>query len=303
MATSNRKCKLPTSSFCYVCGYYTGPKQKKHKIVRETKFYVAYEAYFSRLIKNVGKTWVPEFCCGSCRSSLEGWLRGTRKCMPFAVPRIWTEPTNHYNNCYFCMVDINMFTGVNSNRLQIEYPNIPSSVAPLLHSATLPVPELPVELIRVNDKYDDECDDGDDSWVADFSAEPHFPNQDEVNDLIRDLGLTKTNSEILMSRLKEWNLLESSCRVSSNRKRHKEFSSSYQMAEQLCFCADINGLFENMGIEHIPTEWRLFIDSSKNSLKGVLLHNGNIFPSIPVAHSAHMKEDYENVKYTYVRKN
>ena len=35
-----------------------------------------------------------------------------------------------------------------------------------------------------------------------------------------------------------------------------------------------------------------FMDSSIKSLKGVLLHNGNAWPSIPVAHSANMKEDY-----------
>jgi len=40
----------------------------------------------------------------------------------------------------------------------------------------------------------------------------------------------------------------------------------------------------------------LFIDSSKVSLKAVLLHNGNIFPSAPLAHAANMKEYYENMK-------
>jgi len=40
----------------------------------------------------------------------------------------------------------------------------------------------------------------------------------------------------------------------------------------------------------------LFIDSSVKSLKAVLLHNGIEFPSIPVGHSVHMKEEYENVK-------
>ena len=40
----------------------------------------------------------------------------------------------------------------------------------------------------------------------------------------------------------------------------------------------------------------MFIDSSVKSLKAVLLHNGNKFPSIPVGHSVLMKEEYENVK-------
>jgi hypothetical protein len=40
----------------------------------------------------------------------------------------------------------------------------------------------------------------------------------------------------------------------------------------------------------------LFIDSLKVSLKVVLHHNGNTFPSIPLAHAANMKESYERMK-------
>ena len=43
-------------------------------------------------------------------------------------------------------------------------------------------------------------------------------------------------------------------------------------------------------------EWRLFIDSSKRSLKAVLLHIGNKKPSIPVAHSARLKESYDCIE-------
>lgn len=39
-----------------------------------------------------------------------------------------------------------------------------------------------------------------------------------------------------------------------------------------------------------------FIDSSSRSLKAVLLHNGNKYPSLPLAHSVHLKEDYSSVK-------
>lgn len=49
-------------------------------------------------------------------------------------------------------------------------------------------------------------------------------------------------------------------------------------------------------VTYDPTQWRLFIDSSKRSLKGVLLHNGNLFGSIPIIHSVHLKESYENLK-------
>ena len=54
--------------------------------------------------------------------------------------------------------------------------------------------------------------------------------------------------------------------------------------------------YARIWVPHSPEEWRLFIDSSKLSLKAVLLHNKNMLPSIPVVYAAHMKETYENIK-------
>jgi MarR-like DNA-binding transcriptional regulator SgrR of sgrS sRNA len=51
-----------------------------------------------------------------------------------------------------------------------------------------------------------------------------------------------------------------------------------------------------LGVEYKTDEWRFFIDSSKRSLKGVLLHNGNRLASVPVAHSVHLKETCENLE-------
>lgn len=46
-------------------------------------------------------------------------------------------------------------------------------------------------------------------------------------------------------------------------------------------------------IEYNSAEWRLFIDSSKNSLKAVILHVKNKIPAIPVAYSTQTKETYK----------
>ena len=56
------------------------------------------------------------------------------------------------------------------------------------------------------------------------------------------------------------------------------------------------GVFNEIGIDYNPADLHLFLDSSVKRLKAVLLHNGNEFLSIPVGHSVHMKEEYENVK-------
>ena len=44
---------------------------------------------------------------------------------------------------------------------------------------------------------------------------------------------------------------------------------------------NVSGLIIELVYEHDSDKWRLFMDSSKTSLKAVLLHNGNVKPSIP----------------------
>jgi hypothetical protein len=62
------------------------------------------------------------------------------------------------------------------------------------------------------------------------------------------------------------------------------------------YCCNIPGLMQKLGIEYKVNEWRLFIDSSKRSLKAVLLHNSNNYASLPIGHSVHLKESYENLE-------
>jgi hypothetical protein len=64
----------------------------------------------------------------------------------------------------------------------------------------------------------------------------------------------------------------------------------------MAWCNDIDGLMQTLNINHNPRHRRLLIDSSKLSLKAVLLHNGNTLPSIPIGHSVYNKESYENIK-------
>ena len=95
-------------------------------------------------------------------------------------------------------------------------------------------------------------------------------------------------------------MLAPSCKISKPRKQHVTFANFYAMSSDsdhpsLCYCTDIQSLFQEIGIAYSALDWHLVIDSSKRSLKAVL-HNGNGYPSIPVAHSVQMKEDRESIK-------
>ena len=231
------------------------------------------------------------------------WLRGEKRHMNFAIPRIWREPTDHSSNCYFCMVDPSK-RRKGKNSQPVVYPDIPSSSAPVPHSVELPIPTPPERVLpasmEISSESENEDHSNDDSYDAEgggsYAREPHFPNQAELNDLVRDLALSKASAELLTSRLKEWNLLDPSVKVTEQRKRHHTFSSFFTLDNGLCYCNNVRALFAEIGISCNPQEWRLFIDSSNKSLKAVLLHNGNQLPSIPVAHSVHLKEEYQNVK-------
>ena len=220
--------------------------------------------------------------------------------MKFAIPRIWREPTDHSSNCYFCIVDPSK-RREGKNAPAVDYPNIPSSIAPVPHCAELPIPIPPKRENTSSETNSSNPDGMDDVSDAVFQIEtdervPYYPNQADLNDLIRDLGLTKSSAELLSSRLKQWNLVDNSVQITCQRIRHQSFSTYFILSDGLCFCHDVTGLFNAIGISFNPNEWRLFIDSSNRSLKAVLLHNGNRLPSIPLAHSVHLKEEYNNVK-------
>jgi len=71
------------------------------------------------------------------------------------------------------------------------------------------------------------------------------------------------------------------------------------LEDGVVFFNDVCFIMEVLGHAYNPDQWRLFIDSSKVSLKVVLLHNGNRFPSVLLVHAANMKEIYESMKLLF----
>ena len=240
--------------------------------------------------------------CKCCTEHLREWTKGKRKGLSFGVPMIWREPQNHFDDCYFCAINLK---GINrKNRKHLKYPSLPSAIRPVPHSQEVPVPEFKsfpnltdVECVPLNVSGDlDQSEDDPDFDDQDLSSQPKQFDQGELNDLVRDLNLSKKSAELLASRLSEKNLLRKGTKVSFYRNRDSEFVPFFSEVDGLVFCHNIPGLLAKLGVnDYNPEEWRLFIDSSKYSLKVVLLHNGNVLGSIPVAHSTKLKETYDTV--------
>jgi len=102
----------------------------------------AYHLYFGCKIGDQDKSWAPHIYCHKCATNLSQWLDGKRHAMPFAVPMVWREPSNHATDCYFCMV-LPVSGGITQKKeWTIVYPNIPSTLRPVRTAKEFPSPNL-----------------------------------------------------------------------------------------------------------------------------------------------------------------
>ena len=127
----------------------------------------------------------------------------------------WDGAGNHGTDCYFCVINL---TGINrKNRGSLKYPDLQSARRLVAHCDEIPVPvfgELP-------DISDEDSSGVEDEVILDEDT-PYPFSQIELNDLVRDLGLSKSSVELLASRLKEKSSLSTSARITFYRNRHEE---------------------------------------------------------------------------------
>ena len=84
---------------------------------------------------------------------------------------------------------------------------------------------------------------------------PHWITQEDLNDLARDLYLSKQQLELLASRLKQWNLVQEDVRITSFRNRNKDLASFFDTENKLCYCTNIPGLFTSLGLPRFYVAW------------------------------------------------
>jgi hypothetical protein len=135
--------------------------------------------------------------------------------MPFAVRMVWRELSNQATVCMLPSVSGGI---TKKKKWTIVYLNIPSALRPVPHGKGISIPE-PLKEYTIN-SADDEGGLTSGSPESPASIEPqvshgrssapqpHILTQDELNDLVHDLELSKSRAELLGSVLKQWNLLE-----------------------------------------------------------------------------------------------
>src|SRR5215469_10554417 len=155
---------------------------------------------------------------------------------------VWREQTNHLEDCYFCLVNVKGFN--KKNKQYLQYPIIPSAIRPAAYSEDTPVPKFSGFLENDDTDlflhcYRDEEDSTDIFQPCDEDCDkPILFTQSALNDLVRDLYLSKESAELLTSRLQE-NLLGTS--VSFYRNKEAELRKYFHLDGQLVYCTYIEG--------------------------------------------------------------
>ena len=132
---------------------------------------------------------------------------------------------------------------------------------------------------------------GDTNWL--LAPQPF--SQTKLNDLVCDLELSKKAAEILVSRLQVKHLLHNSEKVLYFQKQDQFYVTFFSEQKQCIYCHDIAGLLRQLAVaSYIPTEWRLFLDSLKKSLKcvtpGLLVINNVSILSKPHNHETSLSK-------------
>jgi len=146
----SRKYVNNPDNFCYIGGEVTFASRKC--LITQT-IKKAYFLYIGCKVGNQDKKWAPHVWCTTCSFKLNAWVNGKGRCMLFGVPMVWSVPSNHSTDRYFCMVPL--FKMVCPWRKStLVYPNIPSPIQHVLHGDGLPVPEPPDNFAMYSDDED-----------------------------------------------------------------------------------------------------------------------------------------------------
>lgn len=307
-------CKSSLNNFCYVCGHYFPINKRRHGSFSD-EFKSLYTKYFDGLDIITDQWYVPKHVCKSCYNNLLDWKKTKGKQqMNFKVPMFWSMPSggvHDSSNFYACE---NFVGGQNKRKMKnYIYKEVPSAQIPIPHtidgetntyiSYKMISPDVFSICTLVTDTAKTITTSAETEGHSlydpgpDWDKRPKAIPENEMDKIVAELGLTQRKSERLTVFLKGYNVLDPKFNVTEYRKRQQDFQNLYNInvAKTYAYCSDAYILMLAMFIErpYNPEEWRLFIDSSKNSLKVVLLHVSNKVPSIPLAYSTETKETHE----------
>lgn len=290
------------NSYCLVYGMFTpeNTKNNKYKTYITPPWIQKYESLF---VIDIGREWyVPSIVCEYCRRGIDSDNKEiTVYKIKYGTSVIWHPRDEHVpDECYFCTSEQLVLAGRRTNwktRAKMNYPFHLGTTAPNARTDFRKHSKRTAEEVE-----DEENDDGD----PDFCPPPYTEedkkcfDMKEFKNLVRVLDLPLYLGEFLASVLKGKRLTTKEIIITGfrNRQQMKEFGSCFttDLNTLIVYCKDIPRLFRMLNHPYQAKDWRFFVDSSIASLKGVLVHIGNKYPSVPLLYTNQTEEDLEKIE-------
>lgn len=305
------------NKFCFVCGLFVA-----NSCGNITKAVVkAYEGYFKR--PYVHNLWyAPEVVCNYCLRCFYAWNKKRKMeamhILKYVMPTIWLPRNEHsVESCYFCVSFANTKGFTFATRDKISYAHDALVIPARLRSKDNPFApsEVPTELQEANMEKSSEAQHAvqvvkveasvshQPTSTSEIVASPrervhHLITNEDYNKLIQDSDMSPKTAKFIASRFMQWNLVAPDFRVAWKRSHTTEFDECFasDTTTKTTYCRDVLELFQQIGYRHVENDLRLFIASSEDSLKAVLLNVTKTHPSVPLFYVVDVPENYENMK-------
>ena len=214
----------------------------------------AYEAYFGLKLGDQDKSLAPHKVCKQRSETLRFLTQGKATSMRFLVPMVWGKPITIMKTLFLQ----GGYYRMESAKEDWYYPDVESARRPIPHCPEVPLPvfiSLPhltadATLLEVMEDTDSSCSNYSSTSVApeasSLSTKPKPFSQGQLNDLVRDLNLSRESSEILASRLGEHGILVPETKITFYRNRDDLLIRFFTMEAEFVHCNNIPGLPKEM---------------------------------------------------------
>lgn len=212
-----------------------------------------------------------------------GYIRGNRD-MESEFLWIWRERSGSSSNCFFSIMYPSKHRA-SKNVHAIIYPDFLLSIDPVPHCSDFRVPSPSKE--ENSNSVPNDVINPDYRGGAEV-RHPYFLNQNDLNDQIRDRGLTMSNSDVLDVEFQAVKFIRWMCACHRPENLCQSLSSYFPFQYGLLLFHDVTDLFKSVWITCNPIDCRLSSYSSLRILKAMLFHI-NIYPSLSMTHSVQFK--------------
>lgn len=151
----------------------------------------------------------------------------------------WLEITDH-NDCYFCSFDFSK--GINKKkRKSLVYSDFKSAKLPRLFNDNdvkpIPLVSEPSSSSSSSSNEQEQAESANASFIEQNG--PILITQQALNDIVRNLDLSKQKSALLGQFLYDHKVLASGCVFSYFRARQENFARYFEEDDSITYCKDI----------------------------------------------------------------